>query len=163
MKHYSYFLFPPVLLVIGLILIGVSIYSFLTGIDYSTLSEDYGPLVGAAGFAFFGLLLTTFRSRFTIDRASHQILKEYRVFGLLLSKDQIRIPNPLTRVIIKQSTKNAKGYMQGVVKFGYRIKSCDVYFESDKGLVNIINTDQERALKIAGLLKDELDTDYILT
>lgn len=85
------------------------------------------------------------------------------MFGLLLSKDQIKIPNPVSGILIKQSTKNANGYIQGVVKFGYRIKSCDVYFESERGLVRIMNTDQERALKIAALLKDQLGLDYKLT
>lgn len=162
MKHYSYFLFPPVLIVIGIILIGLGIYFFLFTIDYSALSENYEVLVGPAGFAFFGLILTTFRTRFSIDSASNQILKEFKVFGLLLSKDQIRIPLQASQVVIKQTTKSGKGYMQGVVKFGYRIKSCDVYFESDKGLVRILNTDYERALKIAGFIKDQLGLDYYL-
>lgn len=163
MKHYSYFLFPPFLLVIGVILIGISIYSFLLDIDYSTVSDDYGAIVGAVGFGLFGLILTTFRTRFTIDLATYQIFKEYRVFGLLLSKDQIRIPKGATQVIIKQKTKIGKGYIQAVVGFGYRIRSCDVYFSSDKALVRIINTDYERAVKIAVLIKDRLGLDYILT
>ena len=162
MKHLSYFLFPPFLLVIGVILIGISIYSFLSGIDYSTLSEDYGPLVGAAGFAMFGLMLTTFRTRFTIDTASLKIVKEYRVFGLLLSKDQIRIPKQAKQVIIMQKTKTGKRYIQAVVGFGYRLKSYDIFFDSDKGLVRIMNTDHERALKIAGFIKEQLSIDYIL-
>jgi mRNA-degrading endonuclease HigB of HigAB toxin-antitoxin module len=162
MKHLSYFLFPPFLLVIGIILIGISIYSFLSGIDYSTLSEDYGPLVGAAGFAMFGLMLTTLRTRFTIDTASLKIVKEYRVFGLLLSKDQIRIPKQAKQVIIMQKTKTGKRYIQAVVGFGYRLKSYDIFFDSDKGLVRIMNTDHERALKIAGFIKEQLSIDYIL-
>ena len=162
MKHLSYFLFPPFLLVIGVILIGISIYSFLSGIDYSILREDYGPLVGAAGFAMFGLMLTTFRTRFTIDTASPKIVKEYRVFGLLLSKDQIRIPKQAKQVIIMQKTKTGKRYVQAVVGFGYRLKSYDIFFESDKGLVRIMNTDYERSMKIAGFIKEELGIDYIL-
>jgi len=160
MKHYSYFLFPPVLFVIGIILVGLGIYFFLFTIDYSVLSENYEVLIGPAGFALFGLILVTFRTRFSIDSASSHIFKEFRVFGLLLSKDQIRIPLKASRVIIKQSTKSGKGYMHGVVKFGYRIKSCDVYFETDKGLVRILNTDYERALKIAGFIKDHLGLEY---
>ena len=160
MKHYSYFLFPPFLFVIGVILVGLGIYFFLFTIDYSVLSENYEVLIGPAGFALFGLILTTFRTRFSIDSSSNQIFKEFRVFGLLLSKDQIRIPLKAKQVIIKQSTKSGKGSMQGVVKFGYRIKSCDVYFESDKGLVRILNTDYERALKIAGFIKDQLGLEY---
>ena len=162
MKHYSYFLFPPFFIVIGIILIGMGIYLFLFTIDYSALSDNYEALVGPAGFALFGLILTTFRTRFSIDSASNQIFKEFKVFGLLLSKDQIRIPSQASRVLIKQTTKRGKGYMQAVVKFGYRIKSCDVYFESDRGLVRILNTDYDRALKIAGLIKDQLDLDYHL-
>ena len=162
MKHLSYFLFPPFLLVIGVILIGISMYSFLSGIDYSILREDYGPLVGAAGFAMFGLMLTTFRTRFTIDTASRKIVKEYRVFGLLLSKDQIRIPKQAKQVIIMQKTKTGKRYVQAVVGFGYRLKSYDIFFDSEKGLVRIMNTDYERSLKIAGFIKEELGIDYIL-
>ena len=161
MKHYSYFLFPPVLFVIGIILIGLGIYLFLFSIDYTALNENYETLIGPAGFMLFGLILTTFRSRFTIDSASHLILKEFTVFGLLLSRDQIRIPVKTRQVIIKESTKSGRGYMQGVVKFGYRIKSCDVFFESDKGLVRILNTDYERALKIAGFIKEELGSESL--
>ena len=80
----------------------------------------------------------------------------------MLSKDQIRIPKGATQVIIKQKTKSAKGYIQGVVGFGYRLKSYDVYFDSDKGLVSIIHTDYERAVKIAELIKDHLGLDYSL-
>ncbi|MCJ7717482.1 MAG: hypothetical protein MUO54_13315, partial [Anaerolineales bacterium] len=125
--------------------------------------DDYGPAIGALGFGVFGLILTTFRTRFTIDLASYQIFKEYRVFGLLLTKDQIRIPKGATQVIIKQKTKIGKGYIQAAVGFGYRIRSCDVYFSSEKGLVSIIHTDYERAVKIADLIKDHLGLDYILT
>jgi hypothetical protein len=49
--------------------------------------------------------------------------------------------------------------MQAVVKFGYRIKSCDLYFASDHGLVKIMSTDEERAKKIAGLIRDHLGVD----
>jgi len=160
MKHYSYFLFPPFFIVIGLILLGISIYQFLFELDYSALSETSEALVGAMGFAFFGLMLFTFRTRFSIDSGAKLILKQYRVFGLLLSKEQIRMPTKAKRVLIKESTKTASSYVQAVVKFGYRIKSCDLYFESERGLVKIMSTDDERAKKIAWLIKGHLGVDY---
>jgi len=162
MKHFSYFLFPPVFIVIGIILIGISLYSFFFAIDYSALQDNYETLIGPAGFFLFGLILTTFRTRFSIDRTSNQIFKEFKVFGLILSKDTIRIPSQASQVVIKQTTKSGSGYMHGVVKFGYRIKSCDVYFESERGLVRILNTDYDRALEIAGFIKDQLGLDYSL-
>ena len=67
MKHYSYFLFHPLFIVIGFILLGISFYQFLFELDYSALSEASEALVGAIGFAFFGLLLITFRTRFSMD------------------------------------------------------------------------------------------------
>ncbi len=160
MKHYSYFLFHPLFIVIGFILLGISIYQFLFELDYSALSESSEALVGAIGFAFFGLLLITFRTRFSMDAGAQLILKQYRVFGLLLSKEQIRIPAQARRVLIKQSTKTASSYVQAVVKFGYRFKSCDLYFEAQHGLVKIMSTDHERAEKIAGLIKAHLGLDY---
>jgi len=160
MKHYSYFLFPPVLVAIGIILLGISMYQFLFVLDYSALSEASEALVGAIGFAFFGLMLITFRTRFFIDPGAKLILKEYRVFGLQVSKEQIRIPTRAKRVLIKESTKTASSYVQSVVRFGYRIKSCDLYFESEHGLVKIMSTDGERGLKIAGLIKDHLGLEY---
>ena len=160
MKHYSYFLFHPLFIVIGCILLGISIYQFLFEIDYAALGEAPEALVGAIGFAFFGLMLITFRTRFSMDAGARMILKEYRVFGLLVSKEQIRIPTGAKRVLIKESTKTATSYVQSVVRFGYRIKSCDLFFESDHGLVKIMSTDAERAGKIAGLIKDHLGVDY---
>ena len=141
MKHYSYFLFHPLFIVIGFILLGISFYQFLFELDYSALSEAPEALVGAIGFAFFGLLLITFRTRFSMDAGA-------------------RIPAQARRVLIKQSTKTASSYVQAVVKFGYRIKSCDLYFEAQHGLVKIMSTDHERAEKIAGLIKDHLGLDY---
>jgi len=160
MKHYSYFLFHPLLIVFGCILLGISIYQFLFEIDFTALSESAESLVGAIGVAFFGLMLITFRTRFSMDTGAQMILKHYRVFGLLLSKEQIRVPSQARRVLIKESTKTASSYVQAVVKFGYRIKSCDLYFESDRGLVKIMSTDAERAGKIAGLIRDHLGVDY---
>ena len=160
MKHYSYFLFHPFFIVIGCILLGISIYQFLFEIDYARLGEASEALVGAIGFAFFGLMLITFRTRFSMDAGARMILKQYRVFGLLLSREQIRVPGQARRVLIKERTKTASSYMQAVVKFGYRIKSCDLYFESDQGLVKIMSTDAERAGKIAGLIRDHLGVDY---
>jgi len=161
MKHYSYFLFPPVLVAIGILLLGISMYQFVFELNYSMLSDEPESLVAAIGFAFFGLMLCTFRTKFSIDPGSKLILKEYRVFGLLVSKEQIRIPVQAKRVLIKEHIKKATSHVQSVVKFGYRIKSCDMYFESEGKLVRFMNTDDERAQKIAGLIKDHLGLDCL--
>ncbi len=149
-------------MVIGFLGIGFSLYSLIFIVDYSNLTEEYHTLVGALGFGLIGAILTTFKGRFSIDAVRMQIVKEYRVFGFKLSSEKVKIPPLTSQVLIKQKSKEGRGYIQGAVGFGYKIKSCDVYFDSNRRVIRIINTDYKRAIKIAELLKETLSIDYLI-
>jgi hypothetical protein len=162
MKQYSYFLFPVFFIVIGILGIGFSLYSLIFIVDFSNLTEEYHSLVGALGFGLIGGIFITFKGRFSIDLVKMQIVKEYRMFGFKLSREEVKIPPSTSQVMIKQKSKEGRGYIQGAVGFGYKIKSCDVYFESNNRMIRIINTDYKRAIKIAELLKETLSIDYLI-
>ncbi len=162
MKQYSYSLFPVFFIVIGALGIGFFLYSLIFIVDYSNLTEEYHSLVGALGFGLIGAILTTFKGRFSIDPVKMQIVKEYRVFGFKLSNDIVKIPLSTSQVLIKQRLKEGRGYIQAAVGFGYKIKSCDVYFDSNRRMIRIINTEYKRAVKIAELLKETLGIDYLI-
>ncbi len=84
------------------------------------------------------------------------------MIGFKLSREEVKIPASTSQVMIKQKSKEGRGYIQGAVGFGYKIKSCDVYFESNNRMIRIINTDYKRAIKIAELLKETLSIDYLI-
>lgn len=160
MKQYSYYLFPLLFFVLGILVIGLSLYALLFSIDYTSLDEEYQALMGAIGFILIGAVLLTFRGRIIVDKDRKQIIKENRVLGLALSKDPIKIPDKVKHILIQEKSKQGKGYFQAVVGFSYRILSSDVYFINDRGAKKIISTDQKRAIKIAEILKDQLNIDY---
>ena len=122
-------------MVIGFLGIGFSLYSLIFIVDYSNLTEEYHTLVGALGFGLIGAILTS---------------------------EKVKIPPLTSQVLIKQKSKEGRGYIQGAVGFGYKIKSCDVYFDSNRRMIRIINTDYKRAIKIAELLKETLSIDYLI-
>lgn len=153
-------MFPPLFIILGVAAIGLSIYLSVFSVEYSNLHEEYQQLVGALGFGLIGLVPVTFRGRFQVENETMQILKEYRAFGFLLSREKVKIPGNATHVIIQQKTKQGRGYVQAVVGFGYTVHSSDVYFATRKGAIPIIKTDLKRALKIAGILKENLQIDY---
>ena len=64
--------------------------------------------------------------------------------------------------MIKQKIKEGRGYIQAAVGFGYKIKSCDVYFDSNPRMIRIISTEYKRAIKIAELLKETLNLNYVI-
>ena len=76
MKNYTYNLFPPALVILGYFLIGLSIYSAIFTIDYSALEDSSSRIVGTLGILGIGLLLLTFRTRFSVDEKRLLILKE---------------------------------------------------------------------------------------
>lgn len=162
MKQYSYFLFPVILLVIGFLGLGFSVYSLIFNVDYSNLTEEYQSLVGALGFGLIGAILVTFRGKLSIDTVRMQIVKEYRVFGFKLSREEVKIPQQTNQILVKQKMKEGRGYIQAAIGFGYKIKSCDVYFDSNSRLIRIINTDYKRAIKIAELIKETLNLNYVI-
>ena len=162
MKNYTYNLFPLLFVVIGYGFIGLTIYSAIFLIDYSDIEESSSAIAANLGFLAIGFILITLRSKFTIDSQSQLITKEYRVFGMKLSKDRIIIPRQAKEIIIVKKKKRGKGYYQAVIAFGYNLTSYDVFFDSDNGVVRIINTDYKRAVKIAELIKNELKLEYTI-
>ena len=137
-------------------------YSISFSVDYSNLAEDYTKLVGATGFLLIAIVFLTFRGIFMVDKEAMQIIKETKVMGFLLSRDVVKVPVNVTRVLIHEKTKKGLGYIQAAVGFTYMLKSSDIYFSSEGGLVKVISTDQERAIKIAHLLKDALNLNYMI-
>lgn len=162
MKKYAYNLFPLALVILGYIFIGLSIYSATFAIDYATLEDSSSRIVGTVGFLGIGLLLVTFRTRFYVDEKRLLILKEYRVFGRNLSTDKIKIPKDTDRIFIVPKKKRGKGYINGVVPFGYDLTSFDVYFSLKNSSVPIIKTDRKRAIKIAEFIKSATQIEYSL-
>lgn len=162
MKQYSYYLFPVFFFVLGILVIGLSLYALIFSIDYASLDDDNQALVGAIGFILIGAVLLTFRGRILVDKDQMQIIKENRVLGLVLSKNRIKIPDKVNHILIQEKSKQGKGYFQGAVGFSYGILSSDVYFTNDRGAKKIISTDQKRAIKIAEILKDQLKIEYTI-
>ena len=160
MKQYSYYMFPVFIIVIGILVIGLSLYALIFTIDYASLDEEPQTLVGAIGFILIGTFLLTFRGSIVVDKNRIQIIKENKVMGLLLSKERIKIPDNANHILIQEKPKQGRGYFQGAVGFSYRIQSSDLYLTNDRGAVKIICTDHERAIKIAEILKDQLKLDY---
>ena len=160
MKNYAYNLFPLALVILGYIFIGLSIYSASFAIDYSTSGDSSSRIVGTVGFLGIGLLLVTFRTRFSVDERRLLILKEYRVFGRNLSTDKIKIPKEADRILIVPKKKRGKGYINGVVPFGYDLNSYDVYFGLKNSSIPIIKTDRKRAIKIAEFIKSVTQIEY---
>lgn len=160
MKNYAYNLFPLALVILGYIFIGLSIYSATFSIDYSALEDSSSRIVGTVGFLGIGLLLVTFRTRFFVDEKRLLILKEHRVFGRNLSTDKIPIPKEADRILIVPKKKRGKGYINGVVPFGYDLNSYDVYFALKNSSVPIIKTDRRRAIKIAEFIKSVTQIEY---
>ena len=162
MRPYSYFLFPVFLIVIGFVGIGYSVYSLIFLVDYSNLTEEYHTLVGALGFGLIGAILTTFKGRLSVDTVRMLIVKEYQVLGFKLSREEVKIPQQTKQILIKQKIKEGRGYIQAAVGFGYKIKSCDVYFDANPRMIRIISTEYKRAIKIAELLQETLNLNYVI-
>ena len=156
MKNYTYNLFPLALVILGYFLIGLSFYSAIFTIDYSALEDSSSRIVGTLGFLGIGLLLVTFRTRFSVDEKRLLILKEYRVFGGKLSIDKIKIPKEAYEILIVHRKKRGKGYINAVVPFAYDLNSYDVYFSLKNSMVPIIKTDRKRSKKIAEFICQDL-------
>lgn len=161
MKKYSYYLFPKALLIVGYILILLSIASTLE-IVFSIKSVDHFNYSAPIGFMVIGLIIVSFRSTFIIDKNLNFILKESNLFGMILSREKIKIPHNCKGILIRRKIKKGTGYYRFILPVSYTFTSLDMFFYSESGLVRIINTDYSRALKIAGFLKSDLNLGYIL-
>jgi len=160
MKSQAYNLFPLFFLVLGFLAYGVSAYILLFGVDYTQLEQGYQSLVGGLGFLIIGLILTTFRGRIEVDKEQLLVYKEYRVAGILLSRERIRIPKDLNGILVQKKEKQGRGYVQGVVGFSYQLQARDLYFATERGLVKILSTDHNRAIRIAEFLGAQLGCGY---
>ena len=160
MKQYSYFLFPVFFIVLGVVAIGLSVYSLFFSIDYASLDKEYHTLIGALMFMVLAIVFITFRGCIKVDKERMQIIKEYKVLGFLLSKDIVKVPRKVNQVLIQEKPKQVQGFIQAAIGFTYTLKSSDIYFSSESGAVKIISTDHERAIKIAEILKDQLNLNY---
>lgn len=108
MKNYTYNIFPIALVILGYIFIGLSVYSAIFAIDYSAFEDSSSRIIGTIGFLGIGLMLITFRTRFSVDEKMLLILKEYRVFGGKLSTEKIKIPKEANKIFIIPKKKEEK-------------------------------------------------------
>lgn len=100
--------------------------------------------MGTLGFLGIGLLLVTFRTRFSVDEKRLVILKETRI----------------NEILIVNKKKRGKGYINAVVPFGYDLNSYDVYFGLKNNVFLIIKTDRRRAIKIAEFIQSVTQVEY---
>jgi hypothetical protein len=156
MKKYSYNMFPIQLIVLGYILILISFIGIYIDFDKS-LDKSIGYSIG---FFFVGLIIVTFRSSIIIDSTSEYILKKSRMLGMILSKERVKIPKNCKGSVLKKKIKQGTGYYKAVIPMSYKVKSCDMFFYSDKGVVRLLNTDLKRATIIADLIKETLGLGY---
>lgn len=162
MKIYSYNLFPKPLVLTGYALIILAFVLFILNL-YSGKSESIqNDLVSSIAIVFIGLVLVSFRSKIIIDDKPGIVCKESGFLGISFSNEKIKIPHNCDRIFIKQKNKKGTGYYRSVLPVDYSIKSFDMFFHSDSGVVRLLNTDCSRALKIAEFFKSNLKLDYTL-
>ena len=77
-----------------------------------------------------------------------------------MSKEKGRIPKNCQGLILKQNIKRGTGYYKAVIPMNYNVKSCDMFFYSNNGVVRFISTDLKRATIIAELIKENLKIDF---
>jgi hypothetical protein len=140
----------------GYLLIIIGVFGIFLNVD-NIIDRSIGYSIG---FIFTGLVVTTFRSIIIIDSTSFCIYKKSRMFGLLLTNDKIIIPSNCKGLFIKQKVKQGTGYYKAVIPVSYKVKSCEMFFYSDKGIVRFLNTDLNRAIIIADMLKETLHLNY---
>lgn len=162
MKTYSYNLFPKPLVVTGYGLIILAFVLLIVNLN-SGKSEDLpNELVSSIAIVFIGLVLISFRSRIVINYKSDIVIRESDLLGISLSNEKIQIPHGCDKIFIKEKSKTGTGYYRAVLPVNYKFKSYDMFFHSDKGVVRLLNTDCNRAIKIAEFFKANLKLDYIL-
>jgi len=162
MKKYSYNLFPKPLIITGYALI---IFSLVLVVGNLVSAKNEGRIedfISAVAIAFIGLVLVSFRSGISIDVRSGIVIKESGFLGIPLSSEKIKIPHNCDKIFIRQMNKTGTGYYRSVLPVNYSLKSFDMFFHSDSGVVRFINTDCSRAIKIAEFFKSNLNLDYTL-
>ena len=159
MKKISYNLFPIPIVIIGYILILIAIAVIMLSIfpvwDVFQ-QQNFGGLIA---FMIIGIIIVSFRSHLVIDAAG-SVFKESGLLGIKLSHEKVRVPQDCSCILIKLKIKKGTGYYRFVLPVSYTFKSWDLFFCTRKGLMNLINTDRERAVRIAEFLKSNLHLDY---
>ncbi len=159
---YSYNLFPRPLVITGYILIFLAVAAAIYNLNSLRDSERSTSFGLSAAFFFIGLVMISFRSKIVIDESSEIVIKESGLPGITLSREKIKIPMNCTGILIKQRNKRGTGYYRLVLPVSYNFNSFDMFFISGQCFVRLINTDYNRAIKIAGFLKSNLKLGYVL-
>lgn len=162
MKKYSYNLFPKPLVFAGYGLIILAFALFFVNLNPGENEDLWADFVSSVAIAFIGLVLVSFRSGISIDAKSGIVIKESGFLGISLSNEKVKIPHNCDKIFIRQKNKTGTGYYRSVLPVNYSLKSFDMFFHSDSGLVRFINTDCSRAIKIAEFFKSNLKLDYTL-
>jgi hypothetical protein len=162
MKEYSYNLFPKPFVVAGYILISLAFVLVAFNIISGKGEIHSNYFVSSVALIFIGLVLISFRSKIIIDGSTDTVVKESSMSGMALSSEKVKIPRNCDKIIIKQKNKSGTGYYRLVLPVGYSFKSFDMFFHSDAGIVRLINTDYNRAIRIAEFLKSSLNLEYHL-
>ncbi len=162
LRSYSYHLFPKFLVIPGYCLMIVAVVLALLNVF---------PLKGwglvcnfAASPAFFiiGLIMVSFRSKLTVDISSGYVTKETGLLNMSLSREKIKIPDNCKKMIIRSKAKTGTGYYRYVLPVSYNFTSFDMFFYSPSGLKRLINTDKNRALKIAEFIGSALNIECVI-
>ncbi len=161
MRKLSYPLFPFYLRFVGFLIIAGSIVAAITVVDYSDPEDAASTLGGLLAFLAIGMVLASFRNNVYILNSSY-LIKHYKILGLGVSKEKVKIPKNVSGLLLKTKLKTGRGYVKAAVGFGYTIKSTDIYFLVNGNTIPVIKTDKRRALQIADFLKSELSVDYIV-
>jgi hypothetical protein len=162
MKKYSYNLFPKPFVIFGFALILLAIAIVLTTLISIKNENQFNNFVASLTIMGIGLIMTSLKSKLIFDIKSGFVIKESSFLSMILSIEKIKIPHNCTRIIIKQKNKRGTGYYRFVIPVSYNFKSFDLFFQSETGIVRLINTDYNRAIKIAEILKDILKIDYTI-
>ena len=162
MKTYTYNLFPKPLVVTGYFLIALGIGMAIISLATMNGKNPINGIPLSMAFAFIGLIFALFRSILIIDEKSGYVIKESKLAGMRLSGERVKIPQDCIRLIIKERLKEGTGYYRFVLPVNYYFKSYDMFFQSEKRLVRIINTDYQRAVSIAEFLKSGIKLEYAL-
>ncbi len=96
------------------------------------------------------------------DKDNFNIRKKMHILGFKMSDDLVKIPKLCEGLIIKQKNKKGTGHIDLVIPVSYNLKSGDMYFLTNRGLVRLINTDIKLAIKIGDIIKDEFNIEYKL-
>ncbi len=161
MRKIRYALFPLALRLLGMAFILIALYNVYTIIrEYKDPQYVQKAIGTSVGFLLIGFILNTTCSVLKFDTTKMLIRKRMYIFGIKLSDEVVRVPKDCKEVIIRQKNKENTGHFGLVIPVNYVLKTGDLFFNREKGLVRLMNTDPKRAVKIAEIIKEEFHLDY---